>query len=71
MKCDKVRLSYIAGELHRYIEAPVQMYETMKHAVLWYVTPCGSCKNGRFGGTYRLHHQGDKNQLARNYVRSN
>jgi hypothetical protein len=21
--------------------------------------PCGSCKNGRFGGTYRLHHQDD------------
>jgi hypothetical protein len=24
------------------------------------VTPCGSCKNRRFGGTYRLHHQGEK-----------
>jgi hypothetical protein len=28
--------------------------------VFWDVTPCGSCKNRRFGGTYRLHHQGDK-----------
>jgi hypothetical protein len=30
------------------------------------VTPCGSGKNRRFGGTYLLHHQGDKNQQARN-----
>jgi hypothetical protein len=28
----------------------------MKNAVLWDVTPCGSCRNRRFGGTYRLHH---------------
>jgi hypothetical protein len=28
----------------------------------WGVTPCGSCNNRRFGGTYRLHHQGDKNR---------
>jgi hypothetical protein len=31
----------------------------MKNAVFWDVTPCGSCKNRRFGGTYRLHHQDD------------
>jgi hypothetical protein len=29
----------------------------MKNAVFWVGTPCGSCKNRRFGGTYRLHHQ--------------
>jgi hypothetical protein len=34
---------------------------TMKNAVFWDVTPCGSCKNRHFGGIYRLHHQGDKN----------
>jgi hypothetical protein len=28
----------------------------------WDVTPCGSCKIQRFGGTKRLHHQGDKNR---------
>jgi hypothetical protein len=28
----------------------------MKNAVFWDVTPCGSCKNRRFGGTYPLHH---------------
>jgi hypothetical protein len=38
----------------------------VKNAIFWDVTPCGSCKNRRFGGTYRLHHQGDKNRRARN-----
>jgi hypothetical protein len=23
----------------------------MKNGVIWDVTPCGSCKNGHFGGT--------------------
>jgi hypothetical protein len=32
----------------------------MKNAVFWDVTPCGFCKNRRFGGIYRLHHQGGK-----------
>jgi hypothetical protein len=35
----------------------------MKNSVFWDVTPRGSCKKRRFGGTYRLHHQGDKNTL--------
>jgi hypothetical protein len=35
---------------------------TMKNGVFWVVTPCGSCKNGRFGGTWPLLHQGDKNR---------
>jgi hypothetical protein len=26
----------------------------MKDGVFWVVTPCGSCKNRRFGGTWRL-----------------
>jgi hypothetical protein len=30
---------------------------TMKNGVFWVVTPCGSCKNRRFGGTWRLLHQ--------------
>jgi hypothetical protein len=34
---------------------------TMKNGVFWGVTPCGSCSNRRFGGTWRLLHQGDKN----------
>jgi hypothetical protein len=32
----------------------------MKHAVFWDATACDSCKNRRFGGTYRLHQQGGK-----------
>jgi hypothetical protein len=27
---------------------------TRKNGVFWVVTPCGSCKNRRFGGTWRL-----------------
>jgi hypothetical protein len=33
-----------------------------KKGVFLDVTPCGSCKNRRFGGTWRLLHQGDKNR---------
>jgi hypothetical protein len=40
-------------------------------AVFLDVTPCGSCKNRHFGGTYRLHHLGNKNRRARNKVSSN
>jgi hypothetical protein len=32
------------------------------NAVFWGVTPCSSRENRRFGGKYRLHHQGDKNR---------
>jgi hypothetical protein len=35
---------------------------TMKNGVFWNITPCGSCKNRRFGGTSRLLHRGDKNR---------
>jgi hypothetical protein len=33
---------------------------TMKNAVFWDMTPCRSCVNRRFGGTYHLHLQGRK-----------
>jgi hypothetical protein len=36
----------------------------MKNVVFWDVAPCGSCKNRRFGGTWRPLHQGDKNLVA-------
>jgi hypothetical protein len=42
----------------------------MENGVFWDVTLCGSCKNRRFGGTQRLHHQGDKNRWTRNNVRT-
>jgi hypothetical protein len=41
---------------------------TKKNAVYWDVTPCGSCTNRRFGETYHLHHQSDKNWEARNNI---
>jgi hypothetical protein len=31
----------------------------MTNAVFWDVTPCGTCKDRRFRGMYRLHYQGD------------
>jgi hypothetical protein len=39
---------------------------TMNNAVFWDLTPCGSYKNGCFGGMYHLHHEGGKNKQARN-----
>jgi hypothetical protein len=38
------------------------MKHKRKNGVFWVVTSCGSCKNRRFGGTWRLLHQGDKNR---------
>jgi hypothetical protein len=43
----------------------------MKSAVFWDVTLCGSCKHRRVGGTYRLRHQGEDNQRAKNHISSN
>jgi hypothetical protein len=37
----------------------------MNNVVTRDVTPCGFCKNRRFGGTYRLLYQGYKNQRTR------
>jgi hypothetical protein len=42
----------------------------MKNAIFWHVTSCGSCKNRRFGGTYRLHNKGDKHRRARSNISS-
>jgi hypothetical protein len=41
------------------------MAVTMKNVVFRDITPCGSSKNRRFGGTYRLHHQVDKSRWTR------
>jgi hypothetical protein len=43
-----------------------QTHSNMKNGVFCDVTPCGSCKNRRSGGPYRLHHEGDKNRWTRN-----
>jgi hypothetical protein len=38
----------------------------MKNAVFKDLAPYGSFKSRHFGGTFRLHHQGDKNRRDRN-----
>jgi hypothetical protein len=43
----------------------------VKNSVFWVVTPCGSCKNRRFGGTWLLLHQVDKNRCTRNNTSCN
>jgi hypothetical protein len=66
---DRVRHSPFA---RNYAEARVRDQErhwdsfppSIKNAVFWDVTPCGSRGNWSFGGIYRLHHQGDKNRRA-------
>jgi hypothetical protein len=40
----------------------------LKNAHFRDMTPYGSCKNRRFGGIYRLHHQGGNSQRTRNNV---
>jgi hypothetical protein len=32
----------------------------MKNDVSWDITPCGACKNRRFGGMYLRHHQSER-----------
>jgi hypothetical protein len=44
----------------------IQTSQNLKNAILWNVMACGSCKNRRFGGTYHLHYQDEKNQRAGN-----
>jgi hypothetical protein len=39
-----------------------------KNGVFWVVTPCGSCKNRRFGGTWHLLHQGDKKTILNHNI---
>jgi hypothetical protein len=51
-----------------YVRLEIFMAVTMKNAIFWDDTPCGSSKNRRFGGMYRLHHQGDKNLRTRSIV---
>jgi hypothetical protein len=40
----------------------------MKNAVFWDVASCESCKNRRFGRTYRLHHHIEKNRWYKVFV---
>jgi hypothetical protein len=38
----------------------LELFIFLKNGVFWDVTLFGFFKNRRFGGTLRLHHQGDK-----------
>jgi hypothetical protein len=50
------------GELGTILAVRFEVFTavTMKNGIFWVVTPCGSCKNRCFGGTWRLLHQDDK-----------
>jgi hypothetical protein len=48
-----------------------ELKRVLKNAVFWDVTPYDSSKNGCFGGTYHLHHLGEKNERAMNSFSSN
>jgi hypothetical protein len=49
-------------EIHFSVRFEVFTAVTMNNGIFWDVTLCGSSKNRRFGGTWRLLHQGDKNR---------
>jgi hypothetical protein len=49
--------------LSRYSFLADQKPESLLNGAFWDVTPCGSCKNRRFGGTWRLLHQGNKSRV--------
>jgi hypothetical protein len=42
----------------------------VKKAAFWDVTTCGYCKNRRFGGKFRLHHQDEQNEITKKNVSS-
>jgi hypothetical protein len=41
----------LVGTINIHVRFEVFTAVTMKNGVFWNVTPCGSCKNRRFGGT--------------------
>jgi hypothetical protein len=48
----KTVLSYLhVSTLNKIVRFEVFTAVTIKNGVFWDVTLCGSCKNGRFGGT--------------------
>jgi hypothetical protein len=55
---------YIEGQVHTtfLVRFEVCRAVTMKNGDFSDVSMCGSCKNRRFRGIQRLHHQGDKNR---------
>jgi hypothetical protein len=59
------RLAFFFGMVLSSVWFEVFTAVTMKNGFFWDVTPCGSCNNPRFWGTYRLLHQRDKNRWTR------
>jgi hypothetical protein len=64
--CDMGWKDCVLTKLQYVVRFEVFTAMTMKNAICCDVKPCGSCKDRNFGGTYPLHHQGDKNRWARN-----
>jgi hypothetical protein len=54
-----------------FVRFEVSAAVTMKNGIFWDVMPYGSCKNRRFGGTWRLLHQSDMNRWTRNNTSCN
>jgi hypothetical protein len=54
--------------IKEYVRSEFFMAVTLKNAVFWVITQCGSRKNRCFSGTCRLHHCNDENRRARKSV---
>jgi hypothetical protein len=52
----KYQSQHVGFEAHR--------AATMKGTAIWVVTPCGSERANHFGGTYRLHLQGQRPKFS-------
>jgi hypothetical protein len=48
-----------------YVRSEVSPAVIMKNVVFKDVSPCGSCRNRRYRGTYRLHLEGENNQRTK------
>jgi hypothetical protein len=48
------------SQLRKRLVVELMNLKPTKNGIFWDVTPCASCKNRRFGGTWRLLRQGDK-----------
>jgi hypothetical protein len=44
-------LKWLLGKVNVFVRFEVSTAVTMKNDIFWDVTPCGSYKNRRFGGT--------------------
>jgi hypothetical protein len=61
VKVEKTKYMLVSRDQNAGQNREIKIGNGSKHGVFWDFTSCGSCKNRRFGGTWRLLHQGDKN----------